>query len=292
MPNFRLLLLSLCVLSASSYAGSQMRLTGGITSTSISTKEWKQRTITTQTNNGSEVITTSRTERYLLNEESGSLLGGGVGFEWLSDSGVYYGGTLDVGDGDVTYKGLSQLGAPINNGTSYFYFWRPKVYAGKQIDEWMFKPRIEVEVGGQLKERHINPRTEGIDGYKETYTWWFAGAGVSLEILGDEDWSWRTGLNYRTMIQPTNDAEFANRDIPLGSTDSIGWLNSVYLNLGEDLYLGLELDITKASIEKSREIYDGVITTDDSSLPNWVSQPESEWTEVNLRIAMSKRFDF
>ncbi|HEY6530060.1 MAG TPA: hypothetical protein VIZ65_15325 [Cellvibrionaceae bacterium] len=273
MCSIRLLILPLCVLSASCFAGSQMRLFAGVDSTAISTKEVDE--------DGKQ-----------LNKETGSLLGGGVGFEWLSASGVYYGGTIDVGDGDVDYIGESQLGVPIKNGTSYFYYWRPEVYAGKEIKEWWFEPRLEMEVGGQLKERHIDPRTEGIDGYKESYTWWYSGVGVSFEFFGSEDWAWRSGLNYRMMIQPTNETTIAKRDIELGSTSSISWINSVYLNLGEELYLGIELNITKIQMKRSRELYDGVRETEDTTVPAWISQPESNWQDINLRLAMSKRFDF
>lgn len=274
MRNLRLFIIPLWLLAGSCFAaGGQMRLFAGIDSSAISTEEVDEK--------GKQ-----------LNKETGSLLGGGVGFEWLSASGVYYGATLDIGDGDVKYTGVSQLGVPIKDGTSYFYYWRPKVYAGKEIQEWWFKPRLEIEVGGQLKERHINPRTDGIDGYKESYTWWYSGAGVSFEFLGNEDWSWRSGLNYRMMIQPTNDTTIAKRDVELGSTDSLSWVNSVYLNLGEDLNLGIELNLTKTNMEASREFYDGVVETEDSTVATWISQPKSKWQDINVRFAMSKRFEF
>lgn len=273
LMRFCLLPFSLCLISSATYGGSEMRLFAAIDSTGISTKE-------------TDVDGTT------LNEESGNLLGGGVGFEWISNSGVYYGGTLDRGEGDVEYKGLSQLGTPINNGTSYFYYWRPKVYAGKEVKDWWFKPRLEIEVGGQLKERHIDPRTEGISGYKESYKWWYTGVGFSLQLLGDEDWQWRAGLNYRTMLQPTNDVDKFKRDITLGSTDSVSFNNSVYLNLGEELFLGVELNITQTEMERSRTIYDGVLATEESSSQVWVTQPESKWRDINFRVAMSKRFEF
>lgn len=274
MCDFRFLILPLCMLSTTCFAaGSQLRLFAGLESSAISTEE-----------------VDSKDKQ--LNKETGSLLGGGVGFEWLSASGVYYGGTLDAGDGDVEYTGVSQLGVPIKNGNTYMYYWRPKVYAGKEIKEWWFKPRLEIEVGGQLKERHIDPRTEGIDGYKETYKWWYSGLGVSFEFYGNEDWSWRSGLKYRMMIQPTNDTTIAKRDIELGSTASYSWVNGVYLNLDEGLYMGIELNLTKIKMEASRELYDGIVETEDSTIPTWISQPKSSWQDVSLRLAMSKRFDF
>lgn len=263
----------LCMLSASSFAGSQMRLFAGIESTAVSTKEVD-------------------VDGKQLNKETGSLLGGGIGFEWLSESGVYYGGTIDRSDGDVEYTGVSQLGVSIENGTSYIYYWRPRVYAGKEFQDWWFKPRLDIEVGGQLKERHIDPRTPGIDGYKENYKWWYSGLGVSFEFLGNEDWSWRSGINYRMIIQPTNDTTLFNRDIKLGATSSISWINSVYLNLGEDLYAGLELNFTKTQMDRSRLFYDGVIVGEESSSPSWVSQPKSDWQDIDVRFALSKRFDF
>ena len=239
MLKHSLLLIPFFTLSAASHAGSQLRLFAGIDSSFISTEEVDTRTY--------KDSTTSKqvTESYKPNEESGSLLGGGVGFEWLSASGVFYGATLGVSDGDVEYKGFGKLGTPVKNGTSYTYYWRPKVYAGKEIQEWWFKPRVEVEIGGQLKERHIDTRTEDVAGYKESYKWWYSGFGVSFEFWGNEDWSWRSGLNYRMMIQPTNDTTITRRNIDLGSTSSVSWINSVWLNLDEDLYLGIELNITK-----------------------------------------------
>ncbi len=281
-----MLFISLIVVSELGHAGSQLRLFAAIDSTSISTEETDTRTFI------DPATSKPVTQTYNPNKESGSLLGGGVGFEWLSASGVYYGATLDVGDGDVEYTGLSQLGTPIKNGTSYFYYWRPKVYAGKEISEWWFKPRLEIEVGGQLKERHLNPRTEGVEGYKENYKWWYSGAGVSFELLGNDDWYWRSGLNYRMMIQPTNDTTITKRDIDLGSTSSISWINSVWLNLGEDLFLGVELNLTKLNMDKSRLVYDGIVETEESTAPFWYYQPESKWQDVSFRLAMSKRFDF
>lgn len=286
MLRHSLLLLPLCILSAASHAGSQLRLFAGIDSTFISTEEIDTRTYKDPAT--SQTIT----ETYNPNEESGSLLGGGVGFEWLSASGVLYGATLDVSDGDVEYTGESNLGRPVEDGTSYIYYWRPKVYAGKEIREWWFKPRIEIEIGGQLKERHIDPRTEGVEGYKESYKWWYSGLGVSFEFLGNQDWSWRSGLNYRMMIQPTNDTTHTKRDIDLGSTSSISWLNSVWLNLDDDLYMGIELNITRIIIDRSRLTYDGIVETEESTAPYWYYQPESHWQDVNLRFSMSKRFDF
>jgi hypothetical protein len=280
------------MLSAPSFAGSQLRLFAGVDASFIETQETDTKTYRKEQVPGDPSSAVVVSETYHPNEESGSLLGGGVGFEWLSANGVYYGGTLDVGDGDVDYTGVSQLGVPIKNGTSYFYYWRPKVYAGKEIAEWWFKPRLEIEVGGQLKERHIDPRTNDIEGYKESYKWWYSGVGVSFEFIGNEDWSWRSGLNYRMMIQPTNDTTLTKRDIQLGSTSSISWLNSVYLNLGEDLHMGIELNITDTQIDRSRLVYDGIRETEDTSLPSWYYQPESQWQDINLRLVMSKRFDF
>lgn len=286
MLRHSLLLIPFLTLSSVSHAGSQLRLFAGIDSTFISTEEVDTRTYKDPT------TSLQVTESYKPNEESGSLLGGGVGFEWLSASGVFYGATLDVSDGDVEYTGESNLGTPVKDGTSYIYYWRPKVYAGKEIQEWWFKPRIEVEIGGQLKERHIDPRTEGVEGYKESYKWWYSGVGVSFEFWGNQDWSWRSGLNYRMMIQPTNDTTLTKRDIDLGSTSSVSWINSVWLNLDEDLYMGIELNITKTLIDRSRLIYDGIVETEESTAPYWYYQPESHWQDVNLRFSMSKRFDF
>jgi hypothetical protein len=274
MTDYRFVLLILLLPGSACFgANSQLRLFAGLDSIAIATEE----------------VDTKGKE---LNKESGTLLGAGFGFEWIFKNGIYYGGTLDLGDGDVEYSGVSQLGVPIKNGTSYFYYWRPKVYAGKEIGEWWFKPRIEVEVGGQLKERHIDPRTDGIDGYKETYTWWYSGLGISFEFFGNEDWSWRSGFNYRMMIQPTNDTTIARRDIELGSTASYSLFNGIYLNLDEDLYLGIELNFTKTKMDASRVLYDEVIETEESSAPSWISQPKSSWQDTNLRLAISKRFDF
>lgn len=271
--RFFLLPFSLSLISSATYAGSEMRLFAAIDSTGVSTKE-------------------TDFDGSLVNEESGNLLGGGVGFEWISNNGVYYGGTLDRGEGDVEYKGLSQRGQYIDNGTTYFYYWRPKVYAGKEIKDWWFKPRLEIEVGGQLKERHVDPRQAGLDGFKETYKWWYTGIGFSVQLLGDEDWQWRTGLNYRTMIQPTLDHSSFKRDLTLGSTASISLNNSVYLNLGEDLFLGIELNISQTDMERSREVFDGIVADEESSRQAWFLQPESKWRDVNFRVAMRKHFEF
>lgn len=290
MLRHSLLLLPLLSVSTFSHAGGQLKLFAGIDSTFVTTEEIDTRTYRDPTTSNTV------TERYKPNEESGSLLGGGVGFEWLSTNGIYYGGTIDVSDGDVEYTGESNAGTEIKNGTSYFYYWRPKVYAGKEIQEWWFKPRLDVEIGGQLKERHIDPRTEGVEGYKESHKWWYSGVGVSFEFFGNQDWSWRSGLNYRMMIQPTNDTTLTKRDINLGSTSSISWLNSVWLNLGEDLYMGIELNLTKINIERSRLIYDGIVETEFegevSTSPYWYYQPESHWQDINVRFSMSKRFDY
>lgn len=288
MSNCRFLFLPLCLLSASSYAGSQMRLFAGVDSSFIETEEIGRQKPQIGIPSGADCTS----KNHQLNKESGSLLGGGIGFEWLSESGVYYGGTLDRTEGDVEYSGETQLCKPIKGGTSYIYYWRPKVYAGKEIQDWWFKPRLDVEVGGQLKERHIDPRTDGIEGYEENYTWWYSGVGISFEFLGNDDWSWRSGWRYRMMIQPKNDTTISKRDIDLGATASFSLVNSIYLNLGEDLFLGIELDITKTRLNKSREFYDGIVATEESSAPSWISQPESHWQDVNLRVAMSKRFDF
>ncbi|HRH76678.1 MAG TPA: hypothetical protein PK129_04945 [Cellvibrionaceae bacterium] len=115
---------------------------------------------------------------------------------------------------------------------------------------------------------------------------------MSFEFWGNQDWSWRSGLNYRMMIQPTNDTTLTKRDIDLGSTSSVSWINSVWLNLDEDLYMGIELNITKTLIDRSRLIYDGIVETEESTAPYWYYQPESHWQDVNLRFSMSKRFDF
>jgi hypothetical protein len=115
-------------------------------------------------------------------------------------------------------------------------------------------------------------------------------------LLGNEDWYWRSGLNYRTLIQPKNDTDVAKRDIPLGSSSSIGWLNSVYCNLGEELFAGIEVNVTQTDMDRSREIYDGekITETEETTTktPTWIAQPKSKWRDVSVRFAMSKRFDF
>ncbi len=89
------LFIPLFMTCASSVAASELRLFAALDATSVSTQETDTRTYRDPATN--QFVT----ETYNPNKESGSLLGGGVGFEWLSASGVYYGANLDVGDGDV-----------------------------------------------------------------------------------------------------------------------------------------------------------------------------------------------
>jgi hypothetical protein len=230
-------------------------------------------------------ITAIGTEEYaengtLLNEESGSLMGGGLGFEWLSDT-FYIGGSLELGDGDVTYTGKSQQGVPIKDGSSYLYYWRTRVYVGKELSALPFKPRVELELGGQLKERHIDPNVPNLDDYQEDYTWWFGGIGTSLEVLGNEDFSWRLGVNYRSMIKPQNDVSSIDLQLELGSTDSLTLRNSLSYHLGGGLYLGGELDITRTDIARSRPQYKG------REFGSYV-QPQSQWDDLGFRLVLSK----
>ncbi len=74
------------------------------------------------------------------------------------------------------------------------------------------------------------------------------------------------------------------------------WLNSVYCNLGEELFAGIEVNVTQTDMDRSREIYDGekITETEETTTktPTWIAQPKSKWRDVSVRFAMSKRFDF
>lgn len=218
-----------------------------------------------------------------LNAESGQLFSRSLAAEFITDKGYFIGGGIFNADGDVDYKGVSQLGTPIPNGSTYLYIWNNNVYFGKELKQLVVKPRFWIDLGGQLKERHISPNVNGISGYQEDYTWWYVGLGAEVKILGNERYAWTTGSTYKSMIDPTNKISQPKFELELGTTASYTVYTQLTYLLGAGFYLDAKLGFTSTQIALSREQYIGKST-------NPIVQPESSWRDLDVMVKVSKRF--
>lgn len=272
------LLIAFCL---PSQAFAEVAFTGGVGATQVDTSE-KDTVITKGPllPNGTRVTTK---EYRQINAESGNLLSRYLEFTWSGED-YFAGASLYNADGDVKYVGESNVDhTKIPDGSTYLYVWRTNTYAGKTLRELVFSPRIWVELGGQLRERHITTNLADVAGYEEDFTWWSAGTGLELQLLGDAHFGWTLGGVYRAVLAPTNRPTNVNMNINLGDTSSYNLHTEVSYELGDGFYVQALAGFTETLIEASRPHYLG----NDS---NAIKQPDSTWDDIDFMIKVSRRY--
>lgn len=256
-------LLSSCT-SLKALADYELSLSGGLGITKVDTSETKPVT-------GGE-----------LNSESGDLFSRELAFEF-SNHRYFFGGSIYNADGDITYKGVSQLGTQIPSGSTYLYIWRPNLYLGKELSDIPLSPRVWMELGGQLRERHITTNVADIQGYEEDYKWWEGGVGLELHLLKAKNYKLVAGVGYQSMVNPENSPSNLKIDLELGSTSRYNLYSQFSYALGAGFFVDAIVSYAKTSIDLSRKQYEG-------NNIEAIVQPASDWTDLDMMLKLRKQF--
>ncbi len=260
-------------------AAFELALTAGAGVDSVATSEHSDVTTQTLGANGIPTNTTVRTE---ISSESGQLATRQLAATWTGE-GYFVGGSIYNADGNVSYQGLDPVKGPIPNGSSYLYVWRTNTYLGKTFADLPLQPRLWIELGGQLKERHITTRVPEVANHHEDFTWWTAGSGLELEIWGDNTWQWSLGGAYRSILAPTNKSSRRTISLDLGDSFNYSAYTQLKYQLGAGFYIETSAGFTATQMAAGRKFYEGNKITP-------IIQPEAAWRDMDLTVKLGKQF--